>query len=327
MTVVRSSWRAFVVALAPMALLQAALILFGLAVTLSGSQPPVPDYILVVVVGRVAMDGAALVSGHMLLRLMGLGSRTAYGVMGGLAAAVAYTLAYRLGAGFATPNPGVALTSAIVPTAVGMIAGFLYAQFAGLETITSDRAPLAMRRRDITHPASYDGPVQVRTSFGAGAVAATLPAIIVSIIVIPFMTLAIGGPPHKWTNAESSSVLLALPAQIFFSALFAMILPAAIVVGATHMSARALKRSGALDYALIGSVMGGIGSLLLVVLVYWGAVLPLGFVVGAIMGAVYRRFAGIEPLPLPEAVLVGDIGDLVPEDHPSRRGHKVILNG
>jgi hypothetical protein len=44
------------------------------------------------------------------------------------------------------------------------------------------------------------------------------------------------------------------------------------------------------------------------------------------MGALYRRFAGLEPLPLPEAVLANDSNALVGADHPARRQHSVILN-
>jgi hypothetical protein len=54
---------------------------------------------------------------------------------------------------------------------------------------------------------------------------------------------------------------------------------------------------------------------------------PLAAIIGAIMGATYRRFAGIEPLPLPEDVLATDPRALVPEDHPARRTHAVVMNG
>jgi hypothetical protein len=49
--------------------------------------------------------------------------------------------------------------------------------------------------------------------------------------------------------------------------------------------------------------------------------------VGALMGLIYRRFAGIAPLALPEDVLAEDLSALVPEDHPSRKSHVVIYNG
>jgi len=73
--------------------------------------------------------------------------------------------------------------------------------------------------------------------------------------------------------------------------------------------------------------MGAAGSLLLVFLVNAAFAVVLGAATGALMGAVYRRFAGIEPLALPEDVLSADPNALVAEDHPSRRRHAVILNG
>jgi hypothetical protein len=58
-----------------------------------------------------------------------------------------------------------------------------------------------------------------------------------------------------------------------------------------------------------------------------GFLLALAVVYGAVMGALYRRFAGIEPVPLPEAVLATEEAALVSADHPSRRQHSVILTG
>jgi len=40
----------------------------------------------------------------------------------------------------------------------------------------------------------------------------------------------------------------------------------------------------------------------------------------------YRRFAGIEPVPLPEVVIATDPQALVGADHPSRHQHGVILS-
>jgi hypothetical protein len=43
------------------------------------------------------------------------------------------------------------------------------------------------------------------------------------------------------------------------------------------------------------------------------------------MGALYRRFAGLEPLPLPETIIATDPNALVGADHPARQQHRVIL--
>ena len=47
---------------------------------------------------------------------------------------------------------------------------------------------------------------------------------------------------------------------------------------------------------------------------------------GAIMGALYRRFAGLEPVPLPEAVIATDPNALVGADDPARHQHRVIIS-
>jgi hypothetical protein len=54
--------------------------------------------------------------------------------------------------------------------------------------------------------------------------------------------------------------------------------------------------------------------------------LAIAVVNGASMGALYRRFAGIEPVPLPEVVIATDPQALVGVDHPSRHQHGVILS-
>jgi hypothetical protein len=40
----------------------------------------------------------------------------------------------------------------------------------------------------------------------------------------------------------------------------------------------------------------------------------------------YRRFAGLEPVPLPEAVIATDPNALVGADDPARHQHRVILS-
>jgi hypothetical protein len=106
-----------------------------------------------------------------------------------------------------------------------------------------------------------------------------------------------------------------------------MFVPSLIVIGATHALARAFRRTRGIDYALIGAAMGAIGSLLLITLLNGIVfIMALGAAVGAIMGAIYRRFAGIEPLALPEDVLADDLSALVPQDHPARKSHAVVFN-
>lgn len=329
MSVIRNSPRAFFLALLPLAILHALLMANGIAPSASNGTLPIPDWALIVFAGRLALDGGLLFLGHTRLRALGLHRRSVYGIMGGFAAAIGYMIAYRLGIMLVRPAPGTVLTAAILPVLAGTLSGFLYAQYAGREVLAlEDAGEEAEPPTGPELPAfTYEGPVQVRTSIAATAIAAAIPALVTSVPAVAALLTFLNG----WDDPAmfaTWAAQLALPAQMIFSTLFVMFVPSLIVVGATHALARALRRTRGMDYALIGAAIGAIGSLLLVSLLNGvGFIMLLGAAVGAIMGAIYRRFAGIEPLPLPEDVLAEDLSALVPGDHPSRKSHLVIYNG
>jgi hypothetical protein len=328
MSVIRTSPRAFFLALLPLAVLHVMLMANGVAPTAAKGALPLPDWTLIVFASRLSLDSALLFVGHTRLRSLGLHRRGVYGIMGGFAAAIGYMIAYRLGIMLAEPAPGTVLTTAILPVLVGMLSGFLYAQYAGREIIAPEEEGKAEFPTEPELPAfTYDGPVQVRTSIAATAIAAAVPALVTSVPAVAALMTFLGGSDDFGTFSMWSAQL-ALPAQVIFSTLFVMFVPALIVVSATHALARALRRTRGTEYALIGAATGAIGSLLLVTLLNGVVfIMLLGAAGGAIMGAIYRRFAGIQPLALPEDVLAEDLSALVPEDHPSRKSHVVIYNG
>ena len=202
-----------------------------------------------------------------------------------------------------------------------MLAGFLYGQFAGLEAVAAAPRPTAAATEAAAVlPRVFDGPVRVRSSVGAIAIAVTVPAAISAALA--FMVLALFG-----TAGPDSIITAALPAQVFLTVLIATTVPSAILVLAIHHIARALRRSRGGEYAAIGSlVAAGCVVLLMPVFGVMPLLLATAVVNGAIMGALYRRFAGIEPVPLPEVVIATDTQALVSADHPSRRQHGVILS-
>jgi len=326
MSVIRTSPRAFIWAILPLGILHAMLMANGIAPTAANGALPIPDWVLIVFVARLGLDGGLLFLGHTRLRALGLHRRGVYGIMGGFAAAIGYMIAYRLGIMLTDPAPGTVVTTAMLPVLTGMVSGFLYAQFAGRELIAREDQDEETAPADAELPTfTYDGPVQVRTSIAATAIAAAIPAVIFSIPAVTVLLTFFGGsndPEALW------GARLALPAQVIVTTLLATFLPSLLMVGATHALARAMRRTRGRDYALVGAATGAIGSLLLFTLLNGLIfVMPLGAAVGAVMGAVYRRFAGIEPLPLPEDVLAEDLSALVPADHPSRKSHAVIYNG
>jgi hypothetical protein len=285
---------------------------------------PAPDRILALYIVRLALDGALLFAGHLVLRRSAIYSRFGYALMGGAAAALSYAIAIRAGLLLVPPGIGTEITSGLLPAIAGAIAGFLYGQFAGLAPAASRAQP---SNDDLGISRKFDGPIRVRTSVAAVAIAATIPAALTAVLSFGLVSLFL--PDHLVVGA-GPVFAAALPAQLFLTTLVATIVPSAIFVLSTHHIARALHRSRGLEYAVIGSLTAGACALVIAPFMPITSVIYLmtpALVYGAIMGALYCRFAGIEPVPLPEAVLAADESTLVGADHPSRQQHDVIFTG
>ena len=323
MYVVRNSSRALFAALIPLAVVHAVLLTMAVLTTQivpAQAVLPPPDKLLFLYAGRLALDGVLLFAGHSVLRQFNICGRIAYALIGGVMAATSYLLAVRNGLLLFPPPLGSEITAGLLPTAAGMLAGFLYGQFAGLEAVAAAPRPAAAATEaTAVPPRVFDGPVRVRSSVGAIAIAVTVPAAISAALA--FMVLALFG-----TAGPDSIITAALPAQVFLTVLIATTVPSAMLVLAIHHIARALRRNRGGEYAAIGSlVAAGCVVLLMPAFGVMPLLLATAVVNGGIMGALYRRFAGIEPVPLPEVVIATDTQALVGADHPSRRQHGVIL--
>ena len=160
MYVVKNSPRALLVALIPLAVVHAVLTAMAL-LGAQAAQPtdlPAPDQVLVFYATRLATDAALLFAGHWMLRQYAISSRFAYGLMGGVMAAAGYAIAIRNNLQMVSPAGGTLLTIGLLPTIAGMIAGFLYGQFAGLAPAARsaklpDEGPAA--------PPAFNGPTPV----------------------------------------------------------------------------------------------------------------------------------------------------------------------
>jgi vacuolar-type H+-ATPase subunit I/STV1 len=325
MYVVNNSARALLIALIPVAMVHAVLTAMALLAA-QANQPndlPTPDQALMLYMTRLAADGALLFVGHCMLRQRANSSRIAYTLMGGAMAAAGYAIAIRNS--LFSPGVGILLTIGLLPIIAGMIAGFLYGQFAGLAPARrfpplSDEGP-AMSL-------AFEGPTRVRTSVAAIVIAAMMPAVLTTILSISLASL-LPGFVNYMSSGSNPVIAAALPAQLFLTFLVASILPSAIFVLCMHHIARALRRHRALAYAAIGGLMAALCAYLLspmVPLVPASLLMIVAAAYGSIMGALYRRFAGLEPVPLPEAVIATDPNSLVGADHPARQQHRVILS-
>jgi hypothetical protein len=303
-------------------------------------QLPPPDKAFGMLLLCVALDAAGPMIGHFICRGFGVGSRAAYALIGGVASAGGYAISLQQGLMPPLPYDGVAVTAGILPTLTGMVAGFLYGQFAGRESVQNAEAQPADSTSVAkpTPPAAFNGPVQVRTSIAAMFLASFIPALLVTTLIFMGTYVLVGGGhdgPGEHFVWSRQIIALALPAQMFLMAAMTTIIPGAIFIAIAHGVARTLRRIRGLDYAGVGALMGVAFGIVLIPFGGWPSfpftgvgflILPLA-VIGAIMMAVYRRFAGLEPRSLPEPILATEIESLVPEDHPSRHTHAVVFNG
>ena len=330
MSVIRNSTRAFIGALFVLLAYHGVMASLGLATFAANQLPlPSPDRAFQIFAQRIIIDGSLLFTGHWLLRSFGIATRLAYGLMGGAAMAVGYAFALTNGLMMWPPLPGAQVTAAILPVLIGIISGSMYAQFAGREFIargSSDVAPAQVP--DAPPVAIFNGPVRVRSSISATLIAAIVPAAVFALIVIPFFSSAFD-LGHSVAASDWAAIVkkLAVPSYFIVIVLMVTAIPAAIIIQGTHVLTRSMNRMRGIDYAVIGSIVSCAAALTIAGYVPLMLLLPTVAVAGALMGAIYRRFAGLEPLPLPEAVLATDPAHLVAADHPTRQGHTVIMNG
>jgi len=329
MYVVNNSLRALLVALIPLGVAHAVMVAMALLGTKAiEAELPAPDQALMFYLTRLAIDGSLLFAGHWMLRQRLISSRMAYALMGGAMAAVGYAIAIRNNLALSPPVGGTALTIGLLPAIAGMLSGFFYGQFAGLSP--AGRFP-ALSYEGLVTSLTFDGPTRVRTSVAGIAIAAMMPAVLTTVLSVTVVSLLptyfnylTGGPGP----VLGPVIAAAIPAQLFLTILVATIVPSAIFVLCLHLIARALRRYRAFEYAVLGGLMALICAYLLAPLTPFTSVSYLfisAAAYGAIMGALYRRFAGLEPTPLPEAVIADDPDALVGADHPARRQHSVIL--
>jgi hypothetical protein len=173
--------------------------------------------------------------------------------------------------------------------------------------------------------AVFDGPAQVRTSSLAILTASFVPAAVLALAAIPFFAAIF----RTWHASDWSTQILevVLPSYLFMILVLITPLPAAIVIAITHAMARSLQRIGSVDYAVIGAIVSFSAALLMSSLLPTVMLMPAVILAGALMGAAYRRFAGLEPLSLPKAILATVPRHFAGKRHPARRSRAVIIHG
>ena len=143
-------------------------------------------------------------------------------------------------------------------------------------------------------PASFDSPVQVRTSSLAILTASFVPAAVITLVEIPlFATLF-----STWQAADWSTQILKMAISSYLCMVIALItlLPAVIVAGIIHALAGSLQRTHSVDYAMIGAIVSFVAASMMYSYLPTVMLVPVVILAGALMGAAYRLLAGLEPL-------------------------------
>ena len=313
---------------------------------------------------------------HVVAQRLTMGLRSVYAGLGAVATVATMLLLANRGQIDAFVDKGYLLATLIALGAFGALVGFLYHVRAGyvsegdnpgalggflrgLQTSgTDDRGDTAMpasisgvkgqASEDRAHiqleTAEYfDGPLQVRTSFGTMVVSALAGTLLFNFGVM-FMSLASWltqqSAPHASHPGDIAAAVRnfnpltgvsGLDGVLSFFAnsaagglLFGLLLaiPFAAVIYACHGIARALNKTSYLAYAAIGLVAPPILGLLLF-FVFFFVGLKMAFPC-AIAMLIYRNLAGLEPKPVAEDILVGDRRHLVGSGHARRRYGRVI---
>ena len=286
--------------------------------------------------------GGAFVVGHLILRKAGLGSRGLYAALGGLALALAYASQMRAVDLAAIASQGRIAFFFILPTLVGAGMGFLYAFKAGWEVGDDSSEALAQALEDPADSQKegataadaviragqteyFSGPLQVRTSFPLMLLAAALAAGLVTaaraLLVFGFEAYHLPDRSNAAVIDHTAQMSLYVGLEMALLILVAII-PVTLAILAGHFVARGFRTHAHWAYFAIGLLTPAV-----LVLVSLGAMLFLGVIVAlpsAIGLVLYRCFAGLEPVPVREDILVSDARALVGADHPRRHFGRII---
>lgn len=299
------------------------------------------DAVLLTIFGGGLLFGALFLGAHFVFRRFGRTASWEYGAAGAVAGFAAYLAFGGVGAIALASDQGMVTLAVGLPLAAGWALGAIYRRMAGLDLPPRRAAPadiaaaaaaapgaaIASNAPDAPAPAAadgpaliaageehyYSGPVQVRTSVAllaasGGAVGAILGALVL-------LGAVIGAVSARDAAALGVGMGTGIGVSILLVIAFALFL--FLPVWLSHKVAQKFRVVTGGGYAGVGfATCVAVGILLPPFLV------AAPFAAGAM--ALYRRWAGMEPVPLPGDVVIRDERDLVGADHAARRYRRVI---
>jgi hypothetical protein len=303
------------------------------------------DALLLTLIGGGAVFAALFLAGHFALRRCGRSDSWLYGSVGAAAAFAAYLCFGGVRSITLASEQGLVTVAIGLPLLAGWALGAVYRSMAGLERPAQRAAPaeieaaaarvaraappaIASNAPDAPAPLShapsatlieaggeryYDGPLQVRTS--APLLAASGAAVGGFFGALVLVGAIAGAITSRDASAIASGMSAGIGVSILIIFVFALFL--FLPVWISHKVAQKFQVTTVGGYAGTGfATCLAVGILLPPFL----AAAP--FAAGAM--ALYRRWAGLEPVPLPGDVLVADERALVGADHAARRYRRVV---
>jgi len=276
-------------------------------------------------------------AGHRLLRWLGTGHRGWYVALGSIALMLAYATRLNAGGLSAVFVHGLVAYFFFLPAIVGASLGYLYAWRAGWERDDPSQIETAVvgQTRDtaVARPglieadtaAYFSGPLRVRTSFSLMILSSLIGGGVLfmcrALLVLKGEVEMLADPSLQDIFQHAANVSLFIGVEVIGLTLLGIV-PMTLCLVAGHFSARGLKAKSVWAYFGIGLVAPFVIALFsmgLLASVAETIALPT-----AVSMALYRLFAGLEPAPVAEDIIVSDSRSLVAADHPRRQFGRVI---
>ncbi|TPN86407.1 hypothetical protein FJ987_09595 [Mesorhizobium sp. CU2] len=302
--------------------------------------------------------------GHLVLRQLGIIKAWAYAALGTVCALPLFISHLASGTFAELAATGNVSTGLFIPACVGATIGLAYRKSAGIDGVAEDLDGMNGAYRGLafaagetgtgshgqsgrgqltfgkalaaagtvgafTHKGTeyFDGPLRVRTSLlsllGASLLGAVLSTVIQSILDLGSYMRDLERMGKSIRPGNLFDVLMSDLVVKGAMALFTGV-PVLILIAVAHFGLRSMGKTGYLGYGIAGLLVAPI-----MTLVTFGAAGPLLILatLPTVLGAViYRKFAGLEPVPIAEDIVAKNRRDLVGADHARRKAGRVIIS-
>lgn len=301
-----------------------------------GISPPIDTLLISSLIGGTIFT-LLFAIGHALLRKQARGGRSLYVALGAASLVLAYASRTDIANLVSVFRHGLVAYFFFLPAVVGCCLGFLYALRAGWEEAELDwnqttpgvadpsLAPVLIETDDTAY---FSGPVRVRTSIALMLLAALMGG---GALFASQALMGLVGEARMLSDQSAASVLThSADVGLFFGVkmlgeTLLGLIPITLCLVAGHFAARAVKTTATWAYFLFGFAAPSV-----IALLGPGPFMTLGLALALPTGislALYRTFAGLEPVPVAEDVISSNPRDLVAADHPRRRYGRVVRQG